>query len=147
MHLIIPPSLTYPPSSTVFPLVHNPPPLLPPLFLPPLLAPPRSHRCGFVGRDTGTSVCYTLFLPCIFPTTPNLPYPILPYNITHDFIIFEPRREERRKEGQGIATSLTDSPRVYGSNKPTSSSFWARVRLSPGSLWRGCPFSRPIVGF
>lgn len=153
MHRIIPPTLTYPPSSTVFPLVHNPPPLLPPLLHPPLLFPPRSHRCCSVDCYTGTSVI-PLFLPSIFPlhlpkSYPTLSYPTLPYPIpsypTILSMTFASLNRGGRKEG--IATSLTDSPRVYGSNKPTSSSFWARVRLSPGSLWRGCPFSRSIVGF
>ena len=121
---------------------------------PPSSPPPASvsplRLCGSRHRY----VC--LLYPSFFPASSQqlLTYPILSYRTILPMTLAslnrggkKEGRKEGRKEGEGIATSLTDTPRVYGSNKPTSSSFSAKVRLFRVSLWRGCPFSRSIVGF
>ena len=117
--------------------------------------PPSSPRPASVSplRLCGSRHRYVCLLyPSSFPASCQqlLTYPILSYRTISSMTFASLNRggkREGRKEGDGRATSLTDSPRVYGSNKPTSSSFWAKVRLFRVSLWRGCPFSRSIVGF
>ena len=48
-------------TTTVFPLVHNPPPLLPPILLPPQLPALRPYSRSIMGRNPGNSP------PSLFP--------------------------------------------------------------------------------
>lgn len=121
--------LTHPSFSAVFPLVHDPPTLLPPLFQPPFLPRPRSHRRRSVDCYTGMS-SLPIFQP---PPCPN--HVLLSYSL------------DRVKTGEALALLLIIKIRVSGSNRPISSSSWAGVLFILGCLWRDYRSLPSTVGF